>query len=554
MQTIRFLTHTVLIAALGLALLNRSRADEIAFPRAWEADIIVSDVDENVTPGEASGTSDSQQDDGLQDATPDADVDTSAIATDDVAQTDTGGESTGSTAAGTAAAKKSADANNKPTNPCATSHKPLFYLNDFSYLNDPDYNGNCLGDCWKLMPAPGCGGCGTLDVGGQMRLRYHHEIGMGQDVSGPGVLRFEDTEHDFLLSRLRLYTNWKLSDDVRFYVEGILADVTDDDDTYLPRNIDRNFGDFLNAFVDLGLTDEATLRIGRQELLYGDQRLVSPLDWANTRRTFEGIKLITKHDDWTIDGFYTHFVPVIPNRLDEADYKQPFYGAYATYAGIEKHTFDFYYLGYDNRHPGTITSDFSLHTFGSRMYVEKDEWLYDAEGGVQVGRQSGLGLDQDAGFATAGIGRKFTQHPWKPIVWVHYDYASGDAHGGDFNRFNQLFPLGHKYFGFIDAVQRSNIEAPNVLVTMYPKERLELLFWYWYFQSNTANDIVPSIGGTPPQSTNSKDFGQELDFYLKHTLSPRSNILYGWSHFWRGNKILAPKDADFFYVQWELNF
>jgi hypothetical protein len=32
--------------------------------------------------------------------------------------------------------------------------------------------------------------------------------------------------------------------------------------------------------------------VGRQELLYGAQRLISPLDWANTRRTFEGGKLI----------------------------------------------------------------------------------------------------------------------------------------------------------------------------------------------------------------------------------------------------------------------
>ena len=56
---------------------------------------------------------------------------------------------------------------------------------------------------------------------------------------------------------MRLYGNWKVDDDTRVYVEGIFADVTDDDDTYLPRPIDRNFGDFLNAFVDCGLTNAA---------------------------------------------------------------------------------------------------------------------------------------------------------------------------------------------------------------------------------------------------------------------------------------------------------
>jgi hypothetical protein len=439
-------------------------------------------------------------------------------------------------------------------NPCATAFKSVFYDNDFSYLQDPEYCGHCFGDCWKLMPVDRCGQYGTLDIGGQTRLRYHHEIGMGQDVAGPGQLRFEDTEHDFLLSRFRLYGNWRASDHMRVYVEGIFADVTDDGGTYQPRIIDRNYGDFLNAFVDLTPDDGLTLRIGRQELLYGAERLISPLDWANTRRTFEGVKVMVKEGDWKVDGFYTHFVPVIPDRLDEADYNQPFYGAYATYAGCPNDTLDLYYIGYENENPGAIVSDFSLHTFGSRMYGNRGDWLYDVEGGVQVGRQSGLGLDQDAGFATAGIGRKYPKHLWTPTLWVYYDYASGNFPGGDFNRFNQLFPLAHKYFGFIDAVQRSNIESPNVLLTMKPHKKWDFLLWYWYFMANSSSDIVPSIGGTPPQSTSRTHFGDELDLLAKYAIGPRSNVIFGYSHFWRGNKILAPQDADFFYTQWETNF
>jgi hypothetical protein len=439
-------------------------------------------------------------------------------------------------------------------NPCAASHKDPFYNNDFKYLQDPEYCGNCFGDCWKLMPVVCCGQCGTLDVGGQLRLRYHHEIGMGQDRSGTGVRRFENTEHDLLLSRFRLYGNWKADEHTRVFVEGLFADVFSDGDDYEPRNIDRNFGDFLNAFIDYSVSDSLTFRVGRQELLYGAQRLISPLDWANTRRTFEGIKFMFREDDWAIDGFYTHYVPPIPNELDRADYRQAFYGAYATYAACPTRTWDFYYIGYDNENPGVIVSDFSLHTFGSRVYGTHGDWLYEMEGGVQVGRQSGLGVDHEAGFGTAGVGRKLTKHAWQPIVWFYYDYASGNAGGDAFNRFNHLFPLGHKYFGFIDAVQRSNIESPNVLLTMKPHKDWDLLFWYWYFLANQAGDIVPSIGGTPFQSLSRTHFGDELDFIVKRTLSPRSNVLLGYSHFWRGNKILAPRDADFVYVQWELNF
>ncbi len=481
----------------------------------------------------------------------DQDTTSAAPTGDDLSATLTESDEEGfaSPPVGAAAPKKPA------VDPCAAAIKSVFYDNDFSYLDDPNFTGHCLGDCWKHMPVDRCGRYGTLDLGGQLRLRYHHEIGMGQDQSGPGLLRFEDTEHDFLLSRVRLYTNWKANDATRVYVEGIFADVTDDGGTYLPRPIDRNFGDFLNAFVDYAPSDELTLRVGRQELLYGAERLMSPLDWANTRRTFEGVKLMLAEGDWKIDGFYTHLVPVIPNRLDEADYDQPVYGVYSTYAGWKDKTLDLYYIGYDNNNVGDpIVTDFSLSTLGSRLYGSRGNWLYEIEGGVQTGRQSGLRLDQDAGFATAGLGRKYPRAKWTPTIWVYYDYASGNFPGGDFNRFNPLFPLGHKYFGFIDAVQRSNIESPNVLVTMKPHKQWDLLMWYWHFLANSASDIVPSIGGTPIQNTSRSHFGDELDLTAKYAISPRSGVLFGYSHFWRGDKILAPRDADFFYTQWEVNF
>jgi hypothetical protein len=440
-------------------------------------------------------------------------------------------------------------------NPCAASHKVVFYANDFSYLNSPGYNGQCLGDCMKLMPV--CGD-GTLDIGGQMRLRYHHEKGMGQEGT---ATRFQDTENDFMLSRMRLYANWKVCDWCRFYCEGIFADVSAESD-YIPRGIDRNYGDCLNCFVDLKMSDCATVRVGRQELLYGVERTVSPLDWANTRRTFEGAKVMFNYGDWAIDTFLTNLVEVDPDEWDEADYNQTFYGMYGVFSGFDKSTMDVYYLGYDDQRELTTqpagSRDFSLHTCGARFNgTFADGMLYEIEGAYQYGRQSGLGVDHSAGFCTCGVGRQLSDCGWKPTVWFYYDYASGDHPGGDFTRYNQLFPLAHKYLGFIDAVQRSNVESPNLLLKMAPTSKINLLCWYYHFMSASDSDIVPSIGGTPVQDPNSKDFGDELDCIVQYQCNERSNILFGWSHLWTGNKIIPPGgavDADFFYTQWEMNF
>jgi hypothetical protein len=430
----------------------------------------------------------------------------------------------------------------------------VFFDNDFSYLKDPNYDGCCFGDNLKLMPLGNCGEFGTLDIGGQLRLRYHHEEGMAQT---PGLTRFQNNSNDFLLTRLRLYTNWKMNDWMRFYAEGIYSglDATND---YVPRGIDENYGDLQNIFVDLKLTDTTTVRLGRQELMYGGQRLVSPLDWSNTRRRFEGINVLYRRGDWAVDSFYTNFVPPVATQFDEADYDESFYGMYSVYSGLENATVDFYYLGYDNQTTATpIATDFSLHTFGVRLNGSYADWLYELEGAPQFGRQSGLALDQSAGFATAGVGRKIKQMPWGTTVWLYYDYASGNNMGGDFNRFNQLFPLGHKYLGFTDSTARENIESPNILVTMQPTAKINLLLWYYHFMANQDTDIVPSLGGTPAQSNASKDWGDELNLVATYSISPRSQIAFSWSHFWAGNKITPPagkSDADFFYTQWTLNF
>ena len=438
----------------------------------------------------------------------------------------------------------------KPKPTCAKSHKGLFYANDFSYLSDPAYDGNCLGDSLKQLSL---GRFGKLDIGGQLRHRYHSEFGQDRQA---GVSGFNRTQNDFSLFRARLYANWQVNDRVRVFAEGIYADVVANDE-YLPRPIDRNRGDFLNLFVDLKLERLNTnVRIGRQELLFGDQRLISPLDWANTRRTFEGVRTTTKMGDWTLDGFLTEFVPVSFDEFDDSDSDRIFYGAYANYSGFKNATADLYYIGFNNNNPGAITNNFDLHTLGTRLNGNTQRnLLYDFEGGIQFGDQDGLGQDHEAYFVTAGLGYKFKDLPWSPTLWGYYDFASGnDSSDGDFNRFNDLFPLGHKYLGFIDAVARSNIKSPNARLTMQPSKKTKLLFWYYYFEADQVDDIIPGVATPANQNLTDSRFGNELDVVVSHQYSPRLNITGGYSHFWRGDRIIGDNDADFFYLQTQLNF
>jgi hypothetical protein len=63
--------------------------------------------------------------------------------------------------------------------------------------------------------------------------------------------------------------------------------------------------------------------------------------------------------------------------------------------------------------------------------------------------------------------------------------------------FNHLFPLSHKYFGFMDLFGRSNIQSPNVQLTMQPASKLEFLLWYYYLMLDTRADTPYTVVMTP---------------------------------------------------------
>ena len=171
------------------------------------------------------------------------------------------------------------------------------------YLNAPHF----LGEELKNMPLFGddCEPSGlTLSYGGEIRHRYMDEDNRLRP-GGPGRSTYD-------LYRWRQYVDLKWDQDVRVYVEGIDASI--DNNELAVTGIDKNRWDIQNAFFDLKIAERddkpVYFRAGRQELLYGapsgvspGQQVISPLDWGNTRRNFDGFKLFSKGDTWDIDLF-----------------------------------------------------------------------------------------------------------------------------------------------------------------------------------------------------------------------------------------------------------
>jgi hypothetical protein len=447
------------------------------------------------------------------------------------------------------------------------AYKGLFYANDFSYVDDPCFKGHFLGDSLKRLSMPGTG---KLDLGGEARVRYHDE----DNMRGLGLTGRDD---EFWLTRLRLFANYQINDYFRFYGEYLYADSSGE--FFNNRTIEENRGEAQNLFVDTNLIDDGssklTSRLGRQELLFGNERLVSPLDWANTRRTFDGARLIYNGSNWDIDGFFVNPVKRLltnEDSWDGADTDTQFYGTYATRKKLDIGTIDTYYLGIDYLTPGA-----SFHTIGSRVAGSRDSLLYEFEGGTQFGDNSN-GSTHDAFFVTTGLGRKLDLNvggsSWKPTIWGWYDYASGEDNLADAGRFgdgfDHLYPLAHKYNGFMDLFGRRNLHDINAqFITPVMGDKVSLLLWYHYFlldNLTTPYNITMTPFNTVAPAAD-RELGHEIDVLFNVALNPRNSMLVGYSYFATGdyyketsggvagnNGIPELGDAQFFYLQYQTRF
>jgi hypothetical protein len=433
-----------------------------------------------------------------------------------------------------------------PTGP----YKPLFFDNEFFTDGSTDHQlFNC--NDWLIV-----------NSGGELRHRYMNQDNRLQP-GGPG----RDT---YQLWRWRHFLDVRAGENFRAYVEGIDASSFGQDLPVQP--IDVNRWDLLNAFVDVELFETGsgtqTLRYGRQELLFGRQRLVSPLDWANTRRNFEGFRYMIKEQDWKMDIFSVNpvnsatgfrSVAEFDNRFDQPNRDVFFSGAYYTYTGLKNTNIELYYLWLDDSNPTVGKADGNRHTVGSRytklipVDAESRVWDYDVEAAYQFGNDNGL--DVQAGFATAIAGHTWKKAPWTPRLSGLFYYGSGDVNAGDgtTNTFSTLFPLGHAYWGLSDNLTGQNLYDWSLQVDVKPTDKTAVTVAHHFFNLASGNDVVYNVGGNPVGTPgNGVSLGNALDLYGYYSFNEFFDVQLGYSWFWYGNYIdrTTPRgDATQFYVQ-----
>src|SRR2546429_5057100 len=82
--------------------------------------------------------------------------------------------------------------------------------------------------------------------------------------------------------------------------------------------------------IPLGEQASATLRGGRQELIFGSQRLVGPGDFTQVPRSFDGGAAVGQVAGWTITPFLGQSVGIEQYHFNKAASVLEFFGVFAT--------------------------------------------------------------------------------------------------------------------------------------------------------------------------------------------------------------------------------
>lgn len=412
------------------------------------------------------------------------------------------------------------------------------------------------------------------DFGGQVRLRYEafEEASPAfptMDFQKEGV----SNDNGYFWTRERLHLGYN-SSWFKFYSEGQNSTSTGDND---PRNTGQDTFDLHQAYVTVGNLKEfpLTATVGRQEFIYGDERLVGASDWSNTARAFDAAKLRFENEAVTVDAFGGRVVLTDDSKFDVPDYHDWFSGLYASSKKLVPIQETQLYFLARNSSTGAAVTPRNIYSIGARVKSLPGKlkgWDYGAEAVGQLGdvTQSGRVVDQRAyAFALLG-GYTFKDVALTPRVGLEYDYSSGDSdpNDGKSQTLDNLFPTNHKHYGIMDLVGWRNIHDVRLNLTVKPIKKLTVAVDYHMFWLADTHDFFYPQGGSGRNglgygrnSSYDSYLGSEVDIDVNYPITPWLAFRGGYGHFFTGSYIDSSKasrggstDSDWVYIQGTLNF
>jgi hypothetical protein len=370
-----------------------------------------------------------------------------------------------------------------------------------------------------------------LTFSGQVRIRpeFRHNLSLVVPATPSAI------DEDFsVLLRSRFGLKFAPIDGLSFFVQGQDAREFAEETTAAATTLGDDEGfDLHQGYVDYTQIGGShfSIRLGRQEISFGDSRLVGNGEWTNFGRAFDAGLFTFDNDNFKVD-----LLAAMTNKTAGAGDTQYFGGLYGTWKKFPGGTLDAYYLllqdndGAAGALAGTGNT-LSVHTIGTRLAAKHGKVDYNVEGAVQVGK---FGSNKILAYAGHGnLGFTF-EDDLKPRLAVEYNYASGEDGGaGTYTKFNNLFGTEHNKYGLMDIAVWSNMHDGAMLFSIKPG-KFVIGAEYHLLMVAQPTSTTDTFGGVAGAAGVGRLAGHEADLTVAYNWNKYANFLLGWSHFLPG--------------------
>lgn len=343
-----------------------------------------------------------------------------------------------------------------------------------------------------------------LSLGGEERLQLFHIN--NEDWGETGEAR--DT---YFFNRALLHADLWVGKHFRTFVQLQSAFALGKD---FVSPVDENKLDLHQAFVE-ARNDHISFRIGRQELQYGSQRLISVRELPNNRQAFDAALVSMTNNNLKVDFLYGHYVFATSGVFNDMFRDRTrLWGAYAVMTNRPVGNIDIYYLGIHKEDVkfDKMSGDELRHSIGTRFWKNNDAWRFDFEGVYQFGSLNDYSIR--AWTISSNSGYRFNTIKFKPEVGLKTELISGNRSYSDkkLETFNPLFPKG-AYFGLAALIGPSNLMDIHPSLTVSLSDNIEWGIDFDMFWRFSKNDGIYSPGVAliySGESARSRTIGRQL--------------------------------------------
>ena len=432
---------------------------------------------------------------------------------------------------------------------------------------------------WLRREAPAAS---AWDLGGQFRVRYEVKENAGS-FPNRDFLSGLDNSNEYFLFRTKAHLGWSPVGWFNAFVQGRDAQAVSDN---RPVTETDTF-DLHQAFLRFGDPKQfpLSLKVGRQELLYGDERFAGISDWSNFGRSFDAVKLRFENELFWADAFTGRLVLARDDHFNVANDYDWFSGVYASTRKLAPwQDTDLFFLArnVEAHSPTAITPTLGgpgprdIYTVGTRWKSVPDKlgnWDYAFEAVGQFGgiNSSGARLDHQAFAVNATGGYTWKSASGAPRLALGYDFGSGDGNprDGKNETFEPLFGTNHRLYGLMDVFGSRNMHIPRLSGSIKPAQDMTVtLDWLGFWMADTADFLYPEAGAGRSQNGYGRNpgfssaVGHELDLVLNWRAASWGQLQAGYGHFFAGQYIRqsaaaggrSTDDADWVYLQTTFSF